>query len=558
MGVGRRIKGEGPRDARIMVIGEHPGKAEAKTGRVYSGRGVGDELSRFFNGVRLPDRSDVFLTTWIREWCGEDGEYTAEDWKRDLPELEAEIRLVQPEVIVCLGSHVTRYFLGDVTLEETHGLQWCLPPDSRARALFTDPGRVVVHAGYSLAAGFRNPDFGAAIAYDFAQLEAYLAGELSARILYDDPFPAPEYREITDIDDLDRVMAEGGRISSDTEGYPHAPWSVQGCTRAGTAWCVRYSNRLLIERFVDWVRTVPALYHFVFHNSLHDLEVFRAFGIDTRRITFDDTMIMSYNLQIEPQGLKPLCVRLCGMQMQDFDDVMGDASLRLAQDWLFNALETEEFEHEHRRQEEFIRLTTTPYVDKKGKVKPGRKLRTLPKLPKSKLHQSIERCLRSKDPRKLWGDQIIDRQVEAEARYGRIWEATLDHVPPDTALRYACRDADGTHRVERDLRGRIHAAGLDAVYRADMGTVPLIDRMAQIGIKPDLDHFARLGVDLQTHYTAVLDVIRGISGLPEFNPNSTYQVGDLLFALPIKTPAPTTRFSKLWKRLRGSTAPLES
>src|SRR3990167_4505529 len=99
-------------------------------------------------------------------------------------------------------------------------------------------------------------------------------------------------------------------------------------------------------------------------------------------------MIMAYNLQLEPQGLKPLCSRWCSMKMEHYDEVMGDAENRLAKDWLTAALSVEEWEHEIKCQEEFVKLTTTPYVDKKGKVKPGRRLRVAPKLPKSDLHKA--------------------------------------------------------------------------------------------------------------------------------------------------------------------------
>lgn len=547
--VGRRVKGEGPIDARVFVVGEYPGRAEALSGRPFSGA-TGKEIDRFFDGVRLPSRYECWFTNWIREWPGEDAEYTQADFDRDEPALIEELQRVQPTLIVCLGRHITRWFLGDVDLEDVHAFQWYLPIDSPRRSLFANPEQVVIHAGYNPAAGFRSPELSSAVAYDFAQLEAFLNGDLAARVLYDDPHPLPDYVEITTQSTLDGVMVASDRVielefAADTEGLPHRPWSVQISDCPGRAWIIRQQRPDLMKRFAWWVNTYPDRYRFVFHAALHDLGMFRVFGIDVRRLHFDDTSIMSYNLQLEPPGLKPLCVRWNGMAMQSFDEIMGDVSTEIAQDWLLSCTGVEEFDYTARCQAEFDRLTTTPYLDAKGKLKPGRKLRVLPKLPKTDLHKALERCLRSKTPRKLWDNQILDHHVAAKPSYGEMWEATLDHVEPEKALFYAGRDADGTLRLKPKLWERVVANNLQDVYHADLGTVLLIDRMQQIGIKPDLPHFAHLSDDLGIELTEIRCqlaeklVAAGAFDMDSafnFNSNSTYQVGDLLyqhFGLPV-------------------------
>lgn len=573
MGVGRIISGEGSTPCDIMIIGEWPGKDEARSGRPFSGK-IGSELRRYFDGTRLPSASECFVTTWIKQWCGPDADYAPSDFVRDEPALCDEIRRAQPRVIVCLGRHIVRWFLGDVDLDETFAIPWTLPADFAHRELFQAPETVVVFSAYNPAAGFRSPDISARIAYQFAQLESVLDGSLPARALYDDAIPNPTYRELTDLDELDEVMCAAKDISTDSEGWPWNPWSVQLTVRPGESFVLRcrtgtrespsaalvelaglgsHTPELrsrqdrfgpLIVRFVEWVNTCPSQYRWTFHNALHDLAVFRAIGIDTTRLNFDDTMIMAYNLQLEPQGLKPLCARWCGMKMQHYDEVMGDASFRLAQDWLMMALENEDFAYETRCHDEFIRLTTTPYRTASGHEKPGRALRKDPKLAKGALHKAIERCLRSKDPRKLWGDQVLDHHVAAHPQYGDMWDATLDHVPIATALHYAGRDSDGTARLEPCLAGRLVANNLGPVYQADRRTVPLIDRMQQVGIRPDLAHFACLSTDLGGELQGILARLQGRIAVPAvaigdgtvgagecdaFNPNSGPQTAQLLF-----------------------------
>lgn len=533
MGVGRRAQPSGRIPSRYMLIGEAVGKDGAKYGRVFAGK-VGRELDRFLDGVRLPARHEWYLTEWIKDWGGEEYENTQADFDREWPALENEIRAVRPDVIVTFGRHVARTFLGDVDMEEVHGIPWRLPADSPVRMLFEAPELVVVVPIYNPAAGFRSSELSAQVTYDFAQLEGVLDGSLTPRQLYDDPIPSPTYRLIETVDDLDRALVRGGRVAVDTEGYPHAPWSVQGSDTAGTAWIVKFARRDLVARFAEWVNLCPELYTFTFHNALHDLAMFRAFGVNTERLTFDDTMLMAYALQLEPQGLKPLCARHCGMKMMHYDEVMGDASYRLAVDWLLSALQCEDSDYAARCEAEFVRLTTTPYVDKKGKVKPGRKLRKHPQLPRTALHKAIGRCLQSARPRGLWDDQVIDLHVEAERKYGPMWEATLDHVPLDTAIRYAGRDSDGTHRLFPRLEERVRANELWDVYRADLQTVPLIDRMQQTGIRPDLAHFSALSDDLAVELVGIRDALtinigRAGHSVPDFNPNSGAQTADLLF-----------------------------
>lgn len=524
--------------AQFMVIGEHPNKEDAKSGRPFSARkGRQNEIDRYLDGAGCPAREDCYLTYWIKEWAGEEGEYLTADYNRDLLTLIDEVWKVQPDVIITLGRPVTQLFLGDVDLESCYAIPWYLPVSADARAYFRNPESTIIFPNYNPAAGFRSPEIAAQVTYGFAQLEALCTGTLTPRVLFADPIPQPHYEEITNPALLDQILAQAVVIGTDTEGWAHQPWSVQISIEDGRAYVLRAANRECISRFVTWVNAHSHSIRFIFHSALHDLGVFRAMGIDTVPLQYDDTAIMSYNLQLEPPGLKPLCARWCNMRMEHYEEVMGDAENELARDWLFMVWENEEVAYESRCQEEFTRLTSTPYLDARGTLQPGRRLKVLPKLPKNDLHKSVERCLRSKTPRKLWDDQVLDRHVDADPCYGSIWQATLDHVPHDRAISYAARDADGTHRLYPPLYERLEANGLVAVYQADLGTVPLIDRMQKVGIRPDLGHFAVLSADLAGELAAIKQRLadqllgQGVGGVQAaaFNPNSSDQVGDLLF-----------------------------
>lgn len=72
----------------------------------------------------------------------------------------------------------------------------------------------------------------------------------------------------------------------------------------------------------------------VMHSAMHDLDVLAKMGIKIADDQFDDTMLMAFCLGVEPQGLKALCLRHCGMRMESFEDVCGADTDMLAVEWL--------------------------------------------------------------------------------------------------------------------------------------------------------------------------------------------------------------------------------
>src|ERR1700687_2689447 len=115
------VKGVGPVPCEFMVVGEGPGYNEDKCGRPFVGK-TGDEIDRLLEANDLPSRAEIFLTNIFREYRGKDYIWTEEDLKADEPELIAELVKVQPRVLITLGRHATRYFLGDVDMDRTPGI----------------------------------------------------------------------------------------------------------------------------------------------------------------------------------------------------------------------------------------------------------------------------------------------------------------------------------------------------------------------------------------------------------------------------------------------------
>jgi uracil-DNA glycosylase family 4 len=515
----RRVHGYGRVPNEFFFCGEKPGWEEDKAGRPFVGK-TGQEMGRHLDGTNLPAMSDVFVANLYREFRGKDYIYTTEDLAVDEQDLLRELRQVKPRIIVPLGRHATRWFLGDVDMDSTQGIPWLLPEGPEREKLSFLDSDVVVFPIVHPAAGFQNPEMSPYVVAGFQAFATFLDGETEPRILFNDPYPEPQYEEITTVDHLARLLrplqrrASPINVSIDTEGSPARPWSLQFSVQPGTAYTIRHRSTEVVAAFGDYLtRARPRV---TYHSALHDLSMMRALKLPMD-MPFDDTMVMSYLLQLEPQGLKALCVRHCGMKMQSYDDVLGDASQRLALDYFAGLWDVEQLDWEAAREDAFWQE-----IDK------GRRLSVYPKLPKTSLHKAVERALRSKDSRKLWGNQIEDIQVAAYNRLGPIPEATLDHVPLATAVHYGSRDADGTTRVRRELEPRVDSFALKPVYELELGTYPLIERMSYVGLKPDLEHFATLSERLQGELDYLQIVLDGTIG-DGFNANSGDQTAEYVF-----------------------------
>lgn len=507
-----RVGGRGPIPCERMIVGSNPGWQEAKRGRAFVGK-TGQELERLLDVNGLPPLRDWYATNLYKEFFDSDHVYTVADLERDEPELEEELVAVRPSLVVTLGRDATRWFLGDVDMEGVHGIAW------------SADGRIVFPC-YHPAAGLRNSDLACYVVSDFQQLGASRRGAIPARALYDDPYPSPRYEEITDEGQLDaalRALRAGTALAIDTEGFPHAGWSLQFSYQPGTGFLIRASRSDLIGRFVGRVRRVrPRL---VFHAALADFNIGRGVGVDFVTLAaecggFDDTAVMAYLLQLEPRGLKEGALRHCGMRMSSYTDLMGSVESDLAREYLTWLWENEHYEHEARQREILA-----------AKQAAGSRATKLPSIPKTDLYKAVERCLRSDHPAQLWRDQSEDIRVAGERQLGPLPSASLDYVDAERAITYGCRDADATVRLFPEYLRRAKDLDLDAVYQLELGTYPLIDRMQRIGLKPDLDRFAALSVRLAGELESLRGRLADSTGEPAFNANSGDQVAAYLFGV---------------------------
>jgi DNA polymerase len=113
------VFGEGPRTARVILVGEQPGDAEDKAGRPFVGPS-GRLLDRALDAAGIP-REDVYVTNAVKhfKWAKDARSKrrihktpNAAELRACAPWLATEIALLQPRVIVCLGATAAKSLLG--------------------------------------------------------------------------------------------------------------------------------------------------------------------------------------------------------------------------------------------------------------------------------------------------------------------------------------------------------------------------------------------------------------------------------------------------------------
>jgi len=96
------VPGEGPRNAKVMFVGQNPGSEEDETGRPFVGR-AGKFLTKILaeNGIK---REDVFITNIVKHVSPQNRKPYPDEVAACLPYLNMQINLIKPKIIVLLGA----------------------------------------------------------------------------------------------------------------------------------------------------------------------------------------------------------------------------------------------------------------------------------------------------------------------------------------------------------------------------------------------------------------------------------------------------------------------
>ncbi len=103
------VIGEGSHTAKIIFIGEAPGKNEAETGRPFCGAS-GRVLDELLASVGV-DRKEVYVTNIVKDRPPENRDPLPNEIEFYAPFLDRQIEIIQPEVIATLGRFSMAYIM---------------------------------------------------------------------------------------------------------------------------------------------------------------------------------------------------------------------------------------------------------------------------------------------------------------------------------------------------------------------------------------------------------------------------------------------------------------
>lgn len=103
------VIGEGSHRARVMFIGEAPGRNEAATGRPFCGV-AGKILDELLASIGIP-RQDVYITNIVKDRPPNNRDPLPEEIALYAPFLNRQIEIIEPAVIATLGRYSMQYIV---------------------------------------------------------------------------------------------------------------------------------------------------------------------------------------------------------------------------------------------------------------------------------------------------------------------------------------------------------------------------------------------------------------------------------------------------------------
>ncbi len=156
---GMVVFGEGNPDAKILFVGEAPGRLEAATGRPFIGRS-GQLLRGSIRDLGLKEE-DVYITSPVKR-IPTYATPKPKDILHGMTHLQKQIDMIDPEVIVLLGNVATRGVLG------------VIPKTSKSHGTFLEQNGKTYFFSYHPAAAIRFVKFKKVFLDDFQKLKKYV------------------------------------------------------------------------------------------------------------------------------------------------------------------------------------------------------------------------------------------------------------------------------------------------------------------------------------------------------------------------------------------------
>lgn len=482
----------------VLLLGQNPGVNEDLQGRPFVGQ-AGQYLDSLLFQARIA-REDTAICNLVKCLTPGNRAPTRAEVAACAGWLDLELDIVNPYVIVTMGLPATYHVLGGGagSMEQLHG-----------RPILLN-GRIILPV-YHPAAALRDTSKLRQCAEDFQALRRLMDGAPWRSFYTRDEYPSPDYR-VADSPALIKTMmdeaAEAGVFGLDTELCRGKLWSYQVSSRPGTGWFVPIGDDF--QGRVDFTgRPATA----VVHNYLHDIQY-----VGLRDDGFVDTMVMAY-ICGQPQGLKELASRLCGIKMVSYGEMVKPGQQELSLEYMMKVLA--------REWPDPPLQTVTGWNNKKGEMVTRQ---TKPWNIRRKAGGMIKDFEASPDT-DLWDRWRHIPSAEralVEEVLGPMPEASLSDIPFEQAVAYAVRDADATLRVYLKLERMVEKLGLEFALLTDLRILPMVDAMMRNGMAVDVEYYRSLSESYDQRLRVMAASLAKTVG-HAFNPASSQQSAAVVY-----------------------------
>jgi DNA polymerase len=114
------VFGDGNINSKIMIIGEGPGANEDAEGKPFVGR-AGKLLDKMLAAIQL-NRTKVYISNVVNYRPPENRKPTNTEIERYLPYLKSHIEIINPKILLLLGSTALNTLIGnDVVISKARG-----------------------------------------------------------------------------------------------------------------------------------------------------------------------------------------------------------------------------------------------------------------------------------------------------------------------------------------------------------------------------------------------------------------------------------------------------
>jgi len=163
------VIGEGDHFAKIMFIGEAPGKNEAERGRPFCGAS-GRILDELLSSINIP-REDVYITNIVKDRPPSNRDPLPEEIESYAPYLDRQLEIIQPQIIATLGRFSMSYIMNRLGLG--HELKSISQMHGKIFEARTSYSSVKIVALYHPAVAVYNSNMKEALKKDFKILKQF-------------------------------------------------------------------------------------------------------------------------------------------------------------------------------------------------------------------------------------------------------------------------------------------------------------------------------------------------------------------------------------------------